>query len=133
MRALLHLSHRGVCAKGVLDLGGVAKGVLPSHSDLYTLNTAVPYIFLATYRFNSGEQGLAYINFGIRVTPSLVIVISVAQHKTRKIRTTTVKGVRVKSSVEATLQLIRIGGLVLPIGILWWVWPLQTHVHWIGP
>ena len=100
---------------------------------LYTLNAAVPYIFLATYRFNSGEQGLAYINFGIRVTPSLVIVISVAQHKTRKIRTTTVKGVRVKSSVEATLQLIRIGGLVLPIGILWWVWPLQTHVHWIGP
>jgi hypothetical protein len=35
VRALLQLSHRGVLgqwAKGVLGLGGVANGVLPSHS-----------------------------------------------------------------------------------------------------
>jgi hypothetical protein len=37
VRAPLQLSHRGVLgqwAKGVLGLGGVANGVLPSHSEL---------------------------------------------------------------------------------------------------
>jgi hypothetical protein len=84
---------------------------------LYTLNAAVPYVFLATYRFNSGEQGLAYISFGIGFILDLATVICVAQHKIRKARAASAKGIRVKAPAEARLQLTRIGGLVLPLGI----------------
>ena len=99
---------------------------------LYTLNAAVPYVFLATYRFNSGEQSLAYISFGIGFIPDLATVICVAQHRIRKARAASAKGRRVKAPAEARLQLTRIGGLVLPLGIFCWGWSLQTHVHWIG-
>ena len=95
---------------------------------LNTLNAAVSYVFLATYRFNSGEQGLAYISFGIGFTLGLATVICVAQHKVRKARAASAKGIRVKAPAETRLQLTRIGGLVLPLGIFWWGWSLQTHV-----
>jgi hypothetical protein len=88
-------------------------------ANLYTLNAAVPYIFLAIYRFNSGEQGLAYISFGIGFTLGLAILICVAQHKIRKARAASAKGVRVKASAEARLQPTRMGGLVPPLGIFW--------------
>ena len=51
----------------------------------------------------------------------------------RKARAASAKGIRVKAPAEARLQLTRIGGLVLPLGIFWWGRSLQTHVHWIGP
>lgn len=69
------------------------------------------------------------VSFGIRITPGLATVIRVAQHEIRKIRTADVKGVRVKLLAEAILQLTRIGGLLLFLGIFW---SLQTHIHWIG-
>ena len=100
---------------------------------LYTLNAAVLYTFLAIYRFNSGEQGLAYIDFGGGVTLGLATVICVAQHKIRKISTTATECIRVKPPAEATLQHTGIGDLALLLGIFWWGWSLQTHVHWIGP
>jgi hypothetical protein len=84
---------------------------------LYTLNAAVPYVFLAIYRFNSGEQGLAYISFGIGFTLGLATVICAAQHRIRKAYAASAKGIRVKAPAEARLQLTRIGGLVLPLGI----------------
>lgn len=69
------------------------------------------------------------VSFGIRITPGLATVICVAQHEIRKIRTAAVKGVRVKLLAEAILQLTRIGGLLLFLGMFW---SLQTHIHWIG-
>jgi hypothetical protein len=69
------------------------------------------------------------VSFGIRITLGLATVICVAQHEISKIRTAAVKGVRVKLPAEAILQLTRIGGLLLFLGIFW---SLQTHIHWIG-
>ena len=99
----------------------------------YTLNAAIPYVFLIVYRFNSGMQGLAYIGFGIGFCLGVVTVVLVARKKMRKIRAAAAKGIRVKPAPEARLQLARIGGIVLPIGIFWWGWSLQARVHWICP
>jgi hypothetical protein len=86
---------------------------------LYTLNAAVSYVFLVIYRFNSGEQGLAYISSGIGVILGLATVICVAQHKIRKTSAAVAKGIKVKPPAKAGLRLTRIGGLVLPLGIFW--------------
>ena len=99
----------------------------------YTLNAAIPYVFLLRYGFNSGEQGLAYIAFGIGFILGLGTVVWVAKLKIRKIRAAAAKGIRTKPPPEARLQLTRIGGVVLPVGLFWWGWSLQAQVHWICP
>jgi hypothetical protein len=99
----------------------------------YTLNAAVPYVFLSIYRFKSGEQGLAYIGFGTGSILGLATAVWVAKHKIRKIRAAAAKGIRIKPPPEARLQLTRIGGVGLPVGIFWWGWSLQAHIDWICP
>lgn len=99
----------------------------------FTLNAAIPYVFFQVYRFDSGLQGLVSIGFGIGFILGLATVVVVARLKMRKIRIAMTMGVRTKPPPEARLQLTRIAGLALPLGLFWWGWSLQGHVHWVCP
>ena len=99
----------------------------------YTLNATIPYVFLVVYQFDLGLQGLAYLGFAIGFPLGCLTAIVVATVKTRRIRAAVAKGIRTKPPPEARLQITRIAGFVLPVGIFWWGWSLQARVHWMCP
>ncbi|KZT12824.1 multidrug resistance protein 4 [Laetiporus sulphureus 93-53] len=95
----------------------------------YLMFTTFPDLFTNVYGFNTGVSGLAYIGLGLGFISSTIIGASVADtvYKTLAARNGGV------GTPEMRIPALIFGSLFVPIGLFWYGWSAQAHIHWIMP
>jgi MFS family permease len=94
---------------------------------LYLLFTSFEGLFSSIYHLSTGVVGLTYLGFGVGCMVGLVIfgatsdrlVAFYARNKPWK--------------PEYRLPPLIPGSLLIPIGLFWYGWSAQAHLHWIMP
>ncbi|KAJ5093378.1 MFS general substrate transporter [Penicillium angulare] len=115
---LLFLSPIVLC---MTVFGGISYGYL------YLMFTTITAIFEEVYHWPSEMTGLAYLGFGVGCVSGLIVTGQVANK------------VAVKHSAQGRfLPESRLGPIVvscwlLPIGLFWYGWSAEKHIHWIMP
>ena len=85
-------------------------------------------VFQSNYNFSAGQSGMAY--FGL-TAGFLFCQITLGHFSDRHIKKMEAKHGDRKP--EYRLPPIFIGAFLLPVGLFWYGWSLQSHVHWIVP
>lgn len=96
----------------------------------YIFFQSYPIIFMGTYGFNEGEEGLAFIPIGIGA------VISAGLYLTWDkilLRGQTLQKPWAKSEEMRRLPLACFAGPFFVISLFWAGWSARTDVHWIVP
>jgi len=96
-----------------------------NYAYLYLCFTTFPLVFQQVYHFNEGVSGLAYLGLGIGSMCGLALI---AKYSDKIVVNMTKKhGVR---KPEYRLPLMILAHLLIPIGLLWYGWSADKHVHW---
>ena len=85
-------------------------------------------VFQNDYKFSAGQSGMAY--FGL-TAGFMFCQITLGHFSDRHIKKMEAKHGDRKP--EYRLPPIFIGAFLLPVGLFWYGWSLQSHVHWIVP
>ncbi|KAF2496897.1 bicyclomycin resistance protein [Lophium mytilinum] len=97
---------------------------------IYLLFTTITPMYKTVYGWNTGVTGLAYLGFGIGSLLSLFIFShysdKLMQKRAAADNTTAVKP-------EYRLPPMIYGSVALPIGLFWYGWSADQHIHWIMP
>lgn len=96
---------------------------------LYLMFVTFPSLFQGVYGQSPGIAGLNYIAPGLGFFIGLGIFTPLMQHF---FRTLTEKNNGV-SEPEFRLPILFIGGILIPIGLFWYGWSAEKHIHWIMP
>jgi predicted MFS family arabinose efflux permease len=99
------------------------------YGTLYLLFTTFPQVFQESYGFSPGLTGLTYL--GIGIGNILAIVFGIPQIDVQ-FRRLTAKNNGV-SEPEFRLPVATIGGLFVPISLLWYGWSVQAHTFFLVP
>jgi MFS family permease len=94
---------------------------------LYLLFTTLTDVFETTYHFSQGEVGLSFLGIGIGSMIGLIIFGALSD---RIMKRMSAKG---EMKPEYRLPPLIPGSLVIPIGLFWYGWSADKHVHWIVP
>jgi len=94
---------------------------------LYLLFTTLTLVYESEYHFTSGIVGLAFLGIGIGSMAGLVIFGSISD---RIVKHMAAKG---EMKPEYRLPPLIPGSLFIPIGLFWYGWSVEGHVHWIMP
>ncbi|KAK4505914.1 hypothetical protein PRZ48_003879 [Zasmidium cellare] len=98
------------------------------YSYLYLCFTTFATVFGGIYGFSDGASGLIPLAFGMgAVIATFAVGATTAPLSKRLTRT---KGGEARP--ECRLPLLIIGGIFPPIGLFWYGWSAQPHVHWIA-
>ncbi|PYH88934.1 MFS general substrate transporter [Aspergillus ellipticus CBS 707.79] len=98
-----------------------------SYGYLYLLFTTITSIFEEVYGWPQEMCGLAYLGFGI----GCIIGLQVTGYVANRIAAThTARGCFVP---ESRLIPCLYGSWLLPIGLFWYGWSADKHLHWIMP
>ncbi|KIV78494.1 hypothetical protein, variant 1 [Exophiala sideris] len=94
---------------------------------LYLLFTTLTAVFEGTYHFSQGSVGLSYLGIGIGSLLGLFIFGALSDR--------IVKRMSAKGDMKAEYRLPPLipGSLLIPIGLVWYGWSADKHVHWIMP
>ncbi|KAH9939879.1 major facilitator superfamily domain-containing protein [Amylocystis lapponica] len=96
----------------------------------YLMFATFPQLFSDVYHFSTGIEGLAYIGLGLGFMIATVVGASVADQIYKNLAQTRNGGV---GKPEYRIPALIFGSLFVPIGIFWYGWSAQAHIHWIMP
>jgi MFS family permease len=94
-------------------------------SFIYFLFTTLTLVFEDEYNFRSSGAGLSYIGIGIGLLLG-VSTMAITSKRQTKHSEATIKP-------EERLRPIFAGSLIFPIGLFWYGWAAEYHIHWIVP
>ncbi|KAJ9650227.1 hypothetical protein H2198_010465 [Neophaeococcomyces mojaviensis] len=94
---------------------------------LYLLFTTLTPVYQGNYHFSQGTVGLTYLGIGIGSMLGLV-VFGVASDRLLKYLTNKNGG---EMKPEYRLPPLLPGSLFIPIGLFWYGWSVEKHIHWI--
>ncbi|KZT65998.1 MFS general substrate transporter [Daedalea quercina L-15889] len=95
----------------------------------YLMFTTFPDLFTGIYGFSIGVSGLAYIGLGLGFVLATLVGASVADGIYHKLA----KRNGGKGTPEMRIPALIFGSLFVPIGLFWYGWSAQAHIHWIMP
>ncbi|CAD6576751.1 MAG: hypothetical protein ASARMPRED_007868 [Alectoria sarmentosa] len=93
----------------------------------YVLLTTLTEVFETKYDFSTGSASLTFLGLGIGLTAGLLLCQATLDRYVERMKT------RGGMKPEQRLPPMIIGGLVIPIALLWYGWTVQAHVQWIAP
>ncbi|KAJ1715371.1 putative MFS multidrug transporter [Aspergillus flavus] len=96
---------------------------------LYLLFTTVTEVYETTYNFSQGATGLVYIGIGV----GALIGITGFGALSDKIQNLLIERNNGQAEPEFRLPPLIPGSFLIPIGLFWYGWSAQMHVHWIMP
>ncbi|KAL7267213.1 hypothetical protein RUND412_010208 [Rhizina undulata] len=96
---------------------------------LYLMFVTFPLLFEGVYHETIGIAGLNYLGPGIGFVIGLVVFMPLLQKSYLKL-TAANNGV---PEPEYRLPILFIGGILIPIGLLWYGWSAEKRLHWIMP
>ncbi|KAB8242349.1 major facilitator superfamily domain-containing protein [Aspergillus flavus] len=96
---------------------------------LYLLFTTVTEVYETTYHFSQGATGLVYIGIGV----GALIGISCFGALSDKIQNILIARNNGQAEPEFRLPPLIPGSFLIPIGLFWYGWSTQMHIHWIMP
>ena len=99
------------------------------YGTLYLLFTTFPQVFQEQYGFSPGLTGLTYL--GVGIGNMLAIFVGIPQIDVQ-FRRLTAKNNGV-SEPEFRLPVATVGGIFMPISLLWYGWSVQTHTFFLVP
>jgi len=94
---------------------------------LYLMFSSITEVFIETYRFSSNIAGLAYLGIGVGSIIGLMI-ISLTSDRLLKRQMARNNGV---AKPEVRIQILPLGGFMLPAGLFLYGWSSDYGVHWI--
>ncbi|GFF40208.1 uncharacterized transporter C1529.01 [Aspergillus udagawae] len=96
---------------------------------LYLLFTTITSVYQTTYDFSQGAAGLTYLGIGVGSLIGLFIFGTISD-KILIYLTKRNNGVR---EPEFRMPPLIPGSLFIPIGLFWYGWSAEKHLHWIMP
>ncbi|PIG79628.1 MFS multidrug transporter [Aspergillus arachidicola] len=96
---------------------------------LYLLFTTVTEVYETTYKFSQGATGLVYIGIGV----GALIGITCFGALSDRIQNLLIARNNGQAEPEFRLPPLIPGSFLIPIGLFWYGWSAQMHVHWIMP
>lgn len=94
---------------------------------IYLLFTSFTPLFTTTYNFTETTTGLTYLGLGIGFAIGLLIL---GKTSDRIVSHFSPAG---EWKAEYRLLPLLPGSLLVPVGLLWYGWSAQAHVHWTMP
>lgn len=95
---------------------------------LYLLFTTLTIVYESIYHFSNGIVGLTFLGIGIGSLLGLVIFGAISD---RLLKSLTFKSGTGEMKPEYRLPPLIPGSFFIPIGLFWYGWSVQAHVHWI--
>ncbi|KAF2801672.1 bicyclomycin resistance protein [Mytilinidion resinicola] len=96
---------------------------------IYLLFTTITPMYEKVYGWNTGMTGLAYLGMGIGSLLSLFVF----SHFSDKLMKERAKAESGSVKPEYRLPPMIYGAISLPIGLFWYGWSADQHIHWIMP
>ncbi|KAK6063374.1 transporter [Seiridium cupressi] len=96
---------------------------------LYLMFSSITQVFIETYGFSSNIASLAFLGIGVGSIIGLAIISATSDRllKRQKDRNNGV------AKPEVRIQILPIGGFLLPAGLFLYGWSSDYAVHWIAP
>lgn len=98
-----------------------------SYGVLYLLFTTFPGTFQLIYGFSTGTVGLSYLGLGLGFSLGLFIFGGLSDVLVKRL------SVGGPPKPEYRMPLLVIGAIFFPIGLFWYGWAAEFHVHWTVP
>ncbi|KII94683.1 hypothetical protein PLICRDRAFT_33499 [Plicaturopsis crispa FD-325 SS-3] len=95
----------------------------------YLMFATFPTLFTDVYHFSTGEGGLAYIGLGIGFLLSTLFGAKWAN----QIYQAMMDKNGGKGKPEFRIPALIFGSMFIPVGLFWYGWSAQAHIHWIMP
>lgn len=99
-----------------------------NYAYLYLCFTTFPLVFQEVYHFSQGVSGLAYLGLGIGALLGLALIGRFSDQIMMKM--TERNGAQ---KPEYRLPLMIVANIFIPIGLFWYGWSADKHVHWYPP
>lgn len=96
---------------------------------LYLLFTTITALYERVYHFNSGVAGLSFLGIGIGMFGALFIFGYFSDRTVTKL----MEKNKTERKPEYRLPIVMVGAIFVPIGLFWYGWSAEAHVHWIMP
>lgn len=96
---------------------------------VYTLLTALSFVFDRAYGFDPGEIGLTFLGFGIGSMAGLFVVGAYSD----RIMNHLVAANGGQRLPKYRLPFGILGGVLIPTGLLWFGWSADQKAHWVVP
>jgi len=96
----------------------------------YLLFTSFTPLYTNIYHFSPSSAGLTYLGFGVGCAIGLFIFGALSDASAKARTTTSTTG---EWKPEYRLPPLLPGSLLVPIGLFWYGWSAQAHIHWIMP
>ncbi|CDK24503.1 unnamed protein product [Kuraishia capsulata CBS 1993] len=96
---------------------------------MYLMITTFPKVWGTVYGFNKGISGLMYMSMGVGFAIGIVVWTWAVSYFYVKLKAKN-GGV---AEPEFRLPTLIFAGLGCPIGLFWYGWSAQHHIHWIMP
>lgn len=94
---------------------------------LYLLFTTLTLVFERDYDFSAGNVGLVYLGIGVG---SLLGLLIFGMASDKIVKRMSAKG---EMKPEYRLPPLIPGSMIIPIGLFWYGWSAEAHIHWIMP
>ncbi|KAF9023683.1 MFS general substrate transporter [Hymenopellis radicata] len=96
----------------------------------YLMFSTFPTVFHEIYHFNTGIGGLVYLGMGIGFLVAALFGARTADQIYHTYLASKNGGV---GKPEMRIPALFFGSLFVPIGLFWYGWSAQAHIHWIMP
>ena len=96
---------------------------------LYLLFTTLSLVFESIYHFSQGSVGLTFLGIGVGSLIGLALFGSLSDRLIQRMA----KKNGGETKPEYRLPPLIPGSCLIPIGLFWYGWSAQEHVHWIMP
>lgn len=93
----------------------------------YLLFTSFGTLYETHYGFTQQQSGLTFLGFGVGCAIGLIILGTLSDRMARRCAGSG------EWKPEYRLPPLLPGSLLVPIGLLWFGWSAEAHVHWIIP
>ena len=85
-------------------------------------------VFQANYNLSQGASGLTYLGLTVGFVLTQAILGTVSDRFVSRMERNTGR-----RKPEYCLPPVIVGAVIIPVGLVWYGWTLQYHVHWIVP
>jgi MFS family permease len=116
-----------LCTSPIVLLTSLYVGLVYAYT--YLLFTSFPLMYEQIYGFDQSSVGLTYLGCGVGFSIGLVIFGTLSD-RTAKKKAQAGDG---EWKPEYRLPPLLPGSIVVPIGLFWYGWSAEEHVHWIMP
>jgi MFS family permease len=96
---------------------------------IYLLFTTITPMYLKVYGWNTGLSGLAYLGMGV----GSFIALFIFSYSSDKLMKKRAQAENSAMKPEYRLPPMIYGAIALPIGLFWYGWSADQHIHWIMP